>query len=63
MPSLDYKDFYFRKPSILKKGRVAAIQPTKKAFLKKIDSFLKKDGKKLVTIETMENYFRIWYIN
>jgi len=62
MSRLGYNDFYFRTPPRPHRGRVKAIPKTKEIFLKTIDSFISKNNRKIINVETHEDFFRVWYI-
>jgi len=62
MARLDYKDFSFRLPPQRGRVRVRAVPPARQQFLGKIDGFLAQKGRKLVNVETHEDFFRVWYL-
>ncbi len=62
MGKLDYKDFCFRPSPQAARGRVKAIPPARQHFFGKIDSFLAQKNRKLVNVETHEDFFRVWYL-
>jgi hypothetical protein len=61
MTRLDYNDFYFRSPPRSHLWRVKAIPKTKEFFLKTIDSYISKNNRKIINIETHEDFFRVWH--
>jgi len=62
MGGLKYKDFNFRPPLRGNRGKIQAIPKTKELFLKTIDSYLSKNNRKIINVETHEGFFRVWYI-
>ncbi len=60
MPGVGYKDFPLRKVSPRLVG-VGAVPESKQAFLGRIDQFLAQRKRRLVSIETHEGFFRVWY--
>lgn len=62
MARLDYKDFVFRPSYVPGRSRVKAVPPARQQFLARIDSFLGEKNRKLVNVETHEDFFRVWYL-
>ncbi len=62
MGRLDYKDFFFRPTHLTGRVRIKAIPPARHQFLGQIDSFLAEKNRKLVNVETHEDFFRVWYL-
>ena len=62
MGRLDYKDFSFRPSHLAGRSRVKAIPPARQHFLGRIDSFLAEKNRKLINVETHEDFFRVWYL-
>jgi len=61
MLQLGYKDFPVRRMVGSRSVRLKAVPESKQAFLGKIDRFLAEKNRELVTIETHEGFFRVWY--
>jgi len=57
---LDYKDFHLRRLPA-RAVRLNAIPESKQAFLARIDAFLEEKDRELVSVETHEGFFRVWY--
>lgn len=61
MSKLGYHDFHYRKLTVAKRVKLAAIPETKEAFLRRIDAFLTQGDKRLINVETREEGIRVWY--
>jgi len=59
---LNYKDFSFRLPPQRGRIRVKAIPPVRQHFLGRIDKFLARESRRLVNVESHEDFFRVWYL-
>lgn len=62
MARLKYKDFNFRPSLHGNRGKVRAIPQTRDTFLKTIDIYISKNNRKIINVETQEDFFRVWYI-
>ncbi len=61
MGKLDYKDFSFRPSPLSARGRLKSIPPVRHQFFGKIDIFLSQNNRKLVNVESHEDFFRVWF--
>jgi hypothetical protein len=62
MGKLDYKDFCFRPSPLSARGRLKSIPPARQQFFGKIDIFLSQDNRKLINVESHEDFFRVWFL-